>query len=99
MAGAGIVAHGPFGPKEYDVYVLIEHERHVIWPFSLLRPKRRSYEIVMGSSASSAGEAAKQAEISTNAAGGRAIGIAADAITCCIEQIKGGAGGGDDGGG
>jgi len=101
MAGAGIVQQSNiFGPKEYDVYVLIEHEDHVIWPFSLLRPKRRSYQIVLGGSRNSAGEAAKQAEVRTNAAGGRAIGIAADAITCCIEQFKSGAeDGGEEGGG
>ncbi len=71
------------GEKEYDVYVLVEHRGFWRWIFWWWP---RSYEIVLGTSFATAEEAAKSAQLKTNAAGGRAIGIAADAIVCCREQ-------------
>lgn len=47
------------------------------------RPK---YEIVSAQSFTSAENAARSAQIKTNAAGGEAIGIAADAICCGGEE-------------
>jgi len=71
------------GSKEYDVYVLKEHHGFWNWIFWWLKP---SYEIVVGQSFASAEEAAKSAQLKTNASRGRVIGIAADAIVCCSEK-------------
>jgi hypothetical protein len=71
------------GEKEYDVYVLIEQKGFWHWIFWWTN---RSYQIVVGTSFASAEEAARSAEFKTNAAAGRAIGIAADAIVCCREE-------------
>jgi hypothetical protein len=54
---------------------------------------RFSYEIVVGTSHASAEEAARSAQLKTNAAGGEAIGIAADAL-CCADSVGGVADGG-----
>ncbi len=70
------------GEKEY-VYVLIEHRGFWYWIFWWIR---RRYQIVVGTSFATAEEAARSAELKPNAAGGRAIGIAADAIVCCREE-------------
>jgi|GEM_PF-6922389 len=69
--------------KEYDVYILIRHRRWWHWFFWWIKP---GYQIVLGTSFESAEKAASAAEIRANAAGGFAIGIAADAIVCCREQ-------------
>jgi hypothetical protein len=71
------------GSKEYDVYVLKEHSGFWRWIFWWMKP---SYEIVVGQSFATAEEAAKSAQIKTNASGGRVIGIAADAMVCCFEE-------------
>jgi hypothetical protein len=73
------------GEKEYDVYVLIE--RSGFWQ-SIFWWWPRTYEIVLGTSFATAEEAARSAQIKANAANGRAIGIAADAIVCCREQAN-----------
>jgi hypothetical protein len=70
------------GEKEYDVYVLIEHRSFWAWIFWWLTP---TYEIVLGQDFASAEDAKNQAQFRTNASGGRAIGIAADALVCCRE--------------
>ena len=72
------------GEKEYDVYVLIRHRSFWASIFWWLRP---SYQIVVGRDFAAADAAAASAALQTNAAGGRAIGIAADAIVCCREEI------------
>jgi hypothetical protein len=71
------------GEKEYDVYVLVEHKRFWHWIFWWTVP---TYEIVLGTAFDTAEVAARSAQIKTNAARGRAIGIAADAIVCCREK-------------
>ncbi|QUD88530.1 hypothetical protein [Phenylobacterium montanum] len=71
------------GSKEYDVYVLIRHRSFWHWIFWWLKP---SYEIVLGQDFASAESAARSAQLKVNAAGGHAIGIAADALVCCKEQ-------------
>ncbi len=71
------------GSVEYDVYVLMRHKSFWQWIFPWLRP---SYQIVLGQDFASAHNAAKQAELKTNATPGRAIGIAADALVCCEDK-------------
>ena len=51
------------------------------------RPRYR-YQIVVGKSFASADEAAASAQLKTNAAGGEAIAIAADAL-CCADKVGG----------
>jgi hypothetical protein len=58
------------------------------------RPRYR-YEIVVGTSHASAEEASRSAQLKTNASGGEAISIAADAL-CCAD--KAGKAGGSEGG-
>ena len=66
------------GSKEYDVFVLVRH-RAWWWPW------RVTYTIVLGQSFATAADAAAAAQLRVNAGGGRAIGIAADALVCCSQ--------------
>src|SRR5438876_1097542 len=59
---------------------------------------RYTYEIVVGKSFASADEAARSAQLKTNAAGGEAIGIAADALCCADKAGRMGEEGGQEGG-
>ena len=71
------------GDKEYDVYVLVRHTPFWGWFLWWLQP---TYEIVLGQSFATAEDAAMQAQLKTNSAGGTAIGIAASALVCCEES-------------
>jgi len=79
----------PNGQKEYDVYILIRHDSVWRWIFWWLRP---TYEVVLGTAADTAENAAKSAQIKANAAGDKAIGIAADALICCEQPVNAGGG-------
>jgi hypothetical protein len=71
------------GEMEFDVYVLIQHRSLWQWFLWWSTP---SYQILVGQSFASAEAAAKSAELKINSSGGRAIGIAADALICCREK-------------
>ena len=73
------------GSKEYDVYVLKEYRGFWRWFFFWMKP---SYQIITAHSFASAEEAARNAQIQTNNAPGRAIGIAADALVCCDKTYE-----------
>ena len=68
------------GQVEYDVYVLMQQRSFWRWLFWW---RSHSYEIILGQSFASAEEAARSAQLKLNAAGGKAIGISADAMVCC----------------